>query len=156
MHTHKLIEALDSRLRENDAFNSAMNDNSIDDFLIQFTHWATAQPDILAVALVGSHARNAARADSDVDLVIIARDPMPYLQNTAWAKQFGPIAQQQIEPYGWLTSLRVHYTDGKEVEYGLTDERWSALPLDTGSRRVISDGMRVLFEREPILSRHLL
>lgn len=132
-----------------------MSEKTIDDFLTQFTQWATALPDILAVALIGSHARNTARADSDVDLVIITRDPTPYLQNTAWAKHFGEIAQQQIENYGWLTSLRVWYADGNEVEYGLTDERWSALPLDAGSRRVISDGMRVLFEREPILSRHL-
>jgi hypothetical protein len=39
------------------------------------------------------------------------------------------------------------------VEYGFTDETWSALPLHEGTKKVISDGMQVLFERGSILSR---
>jgi hypothetical protein len=46
------------------------------------------------------------------------------------------------------------YMDGLEVEYGLTDETWAAMPLEEGARRVISDGMRILFERELLLSPH--
>jgi hypothetical protein len=53
-----------------------------------------------------------------------------------------------------LTSVRVWYGDGREIEFGLTDERWAAVPLDEGSRQVIEDGMRILFERGNILSRH--
>ena len=54
-----------------------------------------------------------------------------------------------------MTSIRVWYSDGLEVEYGITDERWTAVPLDEGSRQVIADGMQVLFERGTVLSRHL-
>ena len=61
---------------------------------------------------------------------------------------------QQAEDYGLITSIRVWYIDGREIEYGITDERWAAIPLDEGSRRVISDGMQVLFEQNHILSRH--
>ena len=39
-------------------------------FLNEFVEWAEMQPDIQAVALVGSHARNAATESSDVDLVV--------------------------------------------------------------------------------------
>lgn len=125
-------------------------------FLADFVQWASAQPDILAVALVGSHARNAASATSDIDLVVIARRPEQYLRQTAWIHRFGPVQRQQVESYGRLTSLRVWYGDEREVEYGLTDERWVALPLDDGTRQVIAGGLRVLFERGPILSRHRL
>lgn len=71
-----------------------------------------------------------------------------------WIQRFGQVQQQQIEDYGLLTSIRVWYADGREVEYGLTDEKWAAWPLDEGTRRVISDGMRILFERAPLLSPH--
>ena len=47
-----------------------------------------------------------------------------------------------------LTSLRVLYTSGLEVEFGLTTRDWARLPLDFGTQMVISDGINVLFERE--------
>jgi hypothetical protein len=68
-------------------------------FLDQFTQWTAGQADILALALVGSHARGAATDTSD--------------------------------------------------------ERWAALPADEGTRQVMQAGMRVLFERGDLLSRHL-
>ena len=40
----------------------------------------------------------------------------------------------------------------REVEYGFTDETWCALPLDGGTKRVISDGMQILTERGSILT----
>lgn len=123
-------------------------------FLEEITNWASAQSDIQALALVGSYARNAARETSDVDLVLITENPSRYLQSTDWIERFGVIEKQQVEDYGALMSLRVWYADGREIEYGITDEKWAAIPLDEGSRKVISDGMKVLFEREQILSRH--
>jgi predicted nucleotidyltransferase len=128
---------------------------SINEFLELFVAWAANQPDIHAVALVGSYARNAATVSSDLDLVILAAQPARYLDDTGWTEQFGMLREQQIEDYGKLISIRVFYTDEPEVEYGITDESWAALPLDPGSQQVIAAGMKVLFEREPLLSRHL-
>lgn len=133
-----------------------MTQAAVDQFLDEFTAWAAAQPDIQAVALVGSHARNAARPDSDVDLVVIAEQPELYVQNTGWIERFGRVERQQTEDYVKLISVRAWYADGREIEYGLTDPSWAALPLDPGSQQVIADGMRVLFERTPLLSRHQL
>lgn len=107
---------------------------------------------MVAAAVVGSHARGAANSQSDVDLVILTTRPQLYLDDTAWVGQFGSVARQQTEQYGRLTSLRVWYVDGPEVEFGLTTPDWAALPLDEGTRRVIQDGMRVLWERTPLLS----
>ena len=133
-----------------------MTIDKITQFLNEITNWAFLRADILALAVVGSHARGAATPTSDLDLVLICTDPAQYLQNTDWVRQFGDVAKQQVEDYGLLTSLRVWYSAGPEVEFGLTDENWAAQPLDEGSRRVISDGMRVLFEKDHILSRHLI
>jgi len=126
----------------------------INKFFFDVTHWSAAQPNILALALVGSLARGNATASSDVDLVLIALKPDIYLNNTDWVGQFGRIAKTQIESYGLVTSIRVWYFGGLEVEYGITDKSWAAEPLDAGTRQVINDGMRILFERNNILSCH--
>jgi hypothetical protein len=59
---------------------------------------------------------------------------------------------QRIEDYGRVTSLRIQYADGLEVEYGLTERSWASLPLDDGTRSVIASGMKVVFERGRLLS----
>ena len=128
----------------------------VNKFLNEVTQWAFARTDIQALALVGSYARNAARETSDIDLVLIALKRDRYLHNLDWIKRFGNVEKYQIEDYGLLTSVRVWYDDGREIEYGLTDENWAAEPLDDGTRRVIEDGMRILFERGNILSHHQL
>lgn len=124
----------------------------IRDFLLDVRAWAQDQAGVLAVALVGSYARDAAGEDSDVDLVLIAVEPGDYLADTGWAGQFGKVARRQVEAYGAVTSLRVWYTDGCEVEYGLTTAAWAARPLDEGTRRVIADGMRVLVDKAGLLA----
>ena len=129
-----------------------MKNDQIRSFLDEVTSWATAQPDILAITLVGSYARNAAHETSNIDLVIISTCPDQYIEHTDWIHKFGVAEKQQIEEYGLLTSLRVWYMDGREIEFGITDEQWAAIPLDTGSQRVISDGIRILFEKDQILS----
>jgi hypothetical protein len=72
----------------------------------------------------------------------------------SWIQLFGHVDRHQIEDYGKLTSVRVWYKDDPEVEYGISDKSWAALPLDEGTREVITGGMRVIFEKENILSRH--
>jgi predicted nucleotidyltransferase len=58
-------------------------------FLEAFGRWARAQPDIEAVALVGSYARNAAIESSDVDLVILTSGVDRYLRDRSWVSLFG-------------------------------------------------------------------
>lgn len=129
--------------------------NDIQDFLNAFVGWASAQRDVQAIALVGSYARGSAKDDSDIDLVILTEQPQKYLEDDEWLDRFGLVEKHQIEDYGKLTSLRAWHQEGYEVEYGITTPDWAALPLDEGTREVISDGMVVLFERGSLLSRHL-
>lgn len=125
---------------------------AIQPFLDQVVLWAAGHADIQAIALVGSYARDQATQASDIDLVLLVNDSGKYLADTCWISQFGSPARQQVEDYGRLTSLRVWYMDGPEVEFGLTDPGWAAQPLDEGADRVIMDGVKVLHERYPLLS----
>lgn len=92
------------------------NADHIRDFLNAFVHWASLQEDVQAIALVGSYARE----DSDIDLVILTNQPRKYLDKLNWIENFGALLKSQIEDYGKLTSIRVWYQNGQEVEYGIT------------------------------------
>lgn len=129
-----------------------MKSIKVNKFLESITRWTTSQPDILALALVGSHARETATDTSDIDLILITLKPDTYISNSEWVKHFGTIEKKQIELYGLVISIRVWYLDGLEVEYSITDRFWIAEPLDVGTQRVINDGMQILFERNNILS----
>ena len=78
---------------------------------------------MLLALKIGSYARNTAAETSDVDLIIITANPSQYFQNPDWILQFGVVEKQQVEDYGLLTSIRVWYIDGREIEYGITDEK---------------------------------
>jgi predicted nucleotidyltransferase len=124
------------------------------DFIEDFMRWATKRKDIRAAALVGSYAREELEKDSDLDLVIIVESPQQYITNTEWARVFGKPITKKVEEYGALTSLRVWYESGLEIEYGFTTREWIQSPLDQGTKQVIDDGLRVLFEKEVLLSPH--
>jgi hypothetical protein len=124
-------------------------------FFLDFFRWLGSQSEIQAVALIGSYARDEATNTSDFDLIILANDPTKYLAEPEWVGQFGSVRRTMVEHHGKVTSLRVWYADGLEVEYGLTDESWAAIPLDEGTKKVVYDGMQVLFERKPMLLRGL-
>src|SRR5262249_12344718 len=107
--------------------------------LTRLADWAESHVDVVAIALVGSHARGTARPDSDVDLVILAEHPRRYLEDTAWTRQFGDVVALERENWGMVQALRATYADGLEVEFGLTTPRWAATtPLDRGTRCVVA------------------
>jgi predicted nucleotidyltransferase len=124
----------------------------IAEFLSAVAKWGATQPDVTGVALVGSYARGSATSSSDIDLVVLTHDPDRYIKHTDWAKAFGHVRREQTEDWGKVTSLRVWYEGGFEVEYGLATPEWATPPLDEGTRRVIEDGMIVLFDRDGLLS----
>lgn len=121
---------------------------SVPTFLDQMTEWATNQPAISSVALVGSHARGEAQPDSDIDLVLLGADPQVFLDDPSWIQHFGDVETCQTEDWGMVTSLRVHYRNGWEVEFGMTTPEWAGLPADPGTRSVVLHGMRILWDRE--------
>jgi predicted nucleotidyltransferase len=125
----------------------------VSDFLDRVMVWAAHQPTIAGVALVGSHARGEARPDSDIDLVLLCEEPHGFLAHTSWIHHFGAVERCHTEVWGGVTSLRVYYTEGLEVEFGMTTLAWAAVPVDPGTQDVVSHGMRILWDREGLLAR---
>lgn len=128
-------------------------DNHLANFLHNITTWATHQPTISNVALVGSQARGTARPDSDIDLILLCLAPDVFLFHIAWIRLFGKVIKYRIENWGRLAVLRVFYEKGMEVEFGLTTALWAAIPVDAGTQRVVADGMHILLDRDGALER---
>ncbi len=121
-------------------------------FVIALTEWAAQQPGILAVAIVGSHARGTARSDSDIDVIAIVDDPALYLKTSTWLDHFGQVRSVSDENWGLVQSKRVRYAGGMEVEFGITIRKWAATdPVDPGTKEVVASGMRVLYDTEALL-----
>jgi predicted nucleotidyltransferase len=133
--------------------NDALQVIPLDRFLEEVLRWAEARPDLEAIALLGSHARGRARADSDIDLLLISCDVRPYLDDASWVETFGEVDRTEQEVWGDTRSVRVWYKDGREVEFAFAGPAWARVPIDVGKRRVIEGGLRVLTDRTGRLSR---
>jgi len=110
--------------------------------------WSKGHETIQGIALVGSYARGEARADSDIDLVILCREPEVLLRERSWVNRFGVVQSISEEDYGALTSLRVFYADDLEIEFGVTTEQWASTPIDPGTRQVLEGGFQIVYDPE--------
>lgn len=110
------------------------------------TEWARDHDDVVGLALIGSYARDEARPDSDVDFSILSENAALLIDNQEWTKRFGKPCKVMTEQYGPSVSVRVFYEHGWEVEFGVVSPHWAKVPLDSGTNRVISDGIRILYD----------
>ena len=122
--------------------------------------WAKVRQDIRGVALVGSHARGTARPDSDIDLVVLAVDPEALRADSSWIEAIDwsgagvKVANWRDEDYGAVWSRRLWLSSGTEVEISVATVAWASIaPLDAGTRRIISDGCRMLHDPAGFLGR---
>jgi uncharacterized protein len=120
--------------------------NVVERLLTRVVAWAEQRPDVLGLALVGSHARGEAKPGSDVDLVVVVDSTAPYLEDDAWLSTFGDVQALHDEDYGLVRSRRATYRDGFEVEWGLADRQWLQVPPDRGTAEVVAAGMRILYD----------
>ncbi|MFD2614156.1 nucleotidyltransferase domain-containing protein [Paenibacillus gansuensis] len=125
-------------------------EQAADSLIMQFKEWAIHQPDIGGIALVGSFARGDFHSESDVDLVIITTTKNSTIQSIHNNFNFNNKVRVEIEEWGILTSLRVYYDCGLEVEYGVVSDDWVREPLDDGTKNVASNGFKVILDKENI------
>lgn len=124
-----------------------------DKYIREVTLWAQSCSNIRALALVGSHARHEARPDSDIDFVLICDDTSYLLGNLSWIELFGEVTSLKVEYWGVVTSVRVVYVDGQEAEFGIAPRKWTDIPVDEGTYRVVADGMIILDDKRDILGK---
>jgi predicted nucleotidyltransferase len=123
------------------------------DFLLnEFKEWSGHQNDIKGVGVVGSYARGDYHSKSDVDLVIISKNKASTLNIIKSDFHFSSIKSCLLEEWGILTSLRVFYDNGLEVEYGAVTDQWVMEPLDEGTKNVVKNGFKILTEKENIFN----
>lgn len=108
--------------------------------------WATERDDVQAVVLVGSYARHAERMASDVDLMVLTDEP-DRLANSGWFEILRPGARL-VRAINWgpVRERRMRLRSGLQVELGIAPISWAAVPLDAGTRRVLSGGHRVIYD----------
>ncbi len=114
--------------------------------------WAQRRADLRGLALVGSYATGNPTPTSDVDLVILTDAPETYAGDQQWVCELGVPRGTAIERWGKLTTVRVFFQDGPEVEFGFAKTEWCAVPVDPGTRRVVSGGIHVLHDPEHLFA----
>ena len=126
------------------------------------TDWVKSQEEIRGLALVGSYARDAARSNSDVDLVLLSRCPNRFrapgwLTDIDWSLAGVKLTEWAEEEYGAVWSRRVWLEHECEVEFAFASLSWADVsPVDQGTRRVVSDGCRILYDPEGLFRRLML
>jgi uncharacterized protein len=118
--------------------------------------WARERHGAVAVGLAGSWARGDARMDSDVDVVLLTEDRAPYLEDEAWVYEIGGVGLVRTRGWGTVTERRFAMPSGLEVEMVVASPSWAATdPVDEGTRRVVTDGVSVVYDPKEVLAKLL-
>jgi len=76
----------------------------------------------------------------------LTAEPEKHLLHKSWVSILEEPQGYQEEDYGKLTSVRVFYASGLEVEFGFVTPDWAKAPIDAGTKRVVSGGIKVLHD----------
>ncbi len=117
------------------------------EFLKHVQSIAAGQEGLEVLLLVGSYARGTMGPNSDIDLLLVCREPQKFLNEPGFAATFGEVEKTGIENWGACTSLRVFYKTGLEVEFGFVHLNWLALPPDGGTKQVLAGGYKLLYDK---------
>jgi predicted nucleotidyltransferase len=119
--------------------------------------WAEGEPACRALALVGSWARGDAREGSDLDLIALVDDLAPWIADAGWLVEAlepigRPVESVGFEVYGVARSWRIRLGSGAELELTLAATSWASnSPLDPGTYRIVTDGVRPLVDKDGLL-----
>jgi hypothetical protein len=129
-----------------DALLIAAREAEVTGLLRTVADWARSRPGITGLSLLGSWARNAAQADSDLDFILLADDPHRR-HAEAWLSLLGDPPVVGSRRWGNVAETRARLRSGLEVELGVAPSSWAATkPVDGGAARVVRGGFRILFD----------
>jgi hypothetical protein len=127
--------------------------NEVRTLLVTLRGWAQGRPRRRRVVLAGFWAHGDARMDSDVDAVLLTEDRTPYLEDGVWVRGVGGVELVRTRRWGTATEKRFALPSGLEVELVVAPPSWAATdPVDEGTRRVVTDGVWVLYDPKGILA----
>jgi uncharacterized protein len=131
----------------------------VEQVIVIVTEWAARNSAVRGVLLVGSQARGEAKLNSDVDLMLLVDDPgrfrsdVDWLSDIEWSRAGAcPVARQDAS-YGVAWSRHVRLDKSLEVEFTFAPISWAdSSRIDAGTRRVVKDGCRILYDPDAMLS----
>jgi predicted nucleotidyltransferase len=125
--------------------------DEVESIVGEVVRWATEHQDVRGVVVVGSWARDAARMDSDVDIVVLT-DGSAHVDPIMWSLLLaGRVIREQ--DWGPLREIRLVRPSGFEVEVGVVPLSWANTdPVDAGTFRVINDGHRIVYDPDGALA----
>lgn len=104
--------------------------------------------DIECILVVGSVVTGTNTIGSDLDIMIITANKSFLVQDKSFIEYFGIVINSKIEYYSAWTSIRVWYQDENEIEFGMVDPSWSSLPLDSGTRKLLTEGYKIIIDKK--------
>jgi len=126
----------------------------VSEVMTSAAEWAKREPEICGIAVVGSWARMTAGMESDIDLVVLTGDAERYLEHDDWFGTFAAVDVVRREQWGpYLSEVRLRRASGLEIEVGITRLTWANTdPVDPGTRRVVTDGMRIVHDPDRVFA----
>jgi uncharacterized protein len=122
-------------------------------FLGLLPPWGRDRGDVRGIALVGSWAYQRSRPDSDVDVVLLTDKPDRYANREDWLGSLGGVRLLKTERWGPITERRFALVSGLEIELGVGTPSWASVdPVDDGTRRVVNDGLRSIYDPDGLLA----
>src|SRR5262249_48883396 len=119
--------------------------------------WVNARNDLCGLAVCGSWARGNPRPDSDLDLIVLAREPSALataapLAAIDFAAAGFQVSSIQQETYGAVCSWHLHLFPAADLELTIAGPAWAAIaPVDDGTRAVLRDAFRVVVDKARLL-----
>jgi len=127
--------------------------HEVEAFVSTASQWAKRRSDVVGLGVAGSWARGTARTDSDVDLILLTSEPRLYTEREDWTVDLGAIGVIRRRRWGAVTERRLILPNRLEIEVGVGLPSWASIdPLDPGTRDVVTDGFRVLYDRHGSLA----
>ena len=122
-------------------------------FVEGLREWSSRQPLIIANGIVGSYARGNATVDSDLDVMLLTDSITQFKNDHHWLAAFNCHLGAKIEFWGDVTTVRAQTFEGMEIEFNFAKRDWASVPVDPGTRRVVRDGMTVVYDPMGLLAR---
>ncbi len=155
-------------------------DQRFEGFLTRLRAWGEVEDDVRGVILFGSRARAPRPADrwSDVDLLVVCRNPAARLGSTDWLEQLGEvrISFLEINPVDGERERRVLFASGLDVDlnfvqarrlrllsFALGPARWLVAPslrreAHAGAQAlatIMRPGFRILLDKDGVLEQEV-
>lgn len=119
--------------------------------------WINARSDLCGLAVTGSWARGNPRPESDLDLILLSREPSAladpaFLAEIDFAAAGFQIASIEHVTYGAVWSWHVHLLPPADLELTIAPLAWATIePIEGGTRAIVTDAFRVVVDKENLL-----